>query len=67
MLDYENLLDNQAKSLIEQEDNVINRNLVIAQDKISRMQSSFSWKITSPLRFFRRVIEKKSPILKNHK
>ena len=62
MLDYQNLLDDQAKSLIEQEENVVNPNLVIAIDKISRMQSSFSWKITSPLRFFRRIIEKKSPI-----
>ena len=62
VLDYQNLLDEQAKSLIEKEENVVNPELVIAIDKISRMQSSFSWKITSPLRFFRRMIEKRVPL-----
>ena len=64
MLDYQNLLDDQAKYLIEQEDNMVNPNLVIANDKISRMQSSFSWKITSPLRLLRRFIENKSTSFK---
>jgi glycosyltransferase involved in cell wall biosynthesis len=29
--------------------------LEVKNDKISRMQNSFSWKITSPLRYFRRI------------
>ncbi len=62
VLDYQNLLDEQAKILIEKEDNVVNPELVIAFDKISRMQSSFSWKITSPLRLLRRMIEKREPL-----
>ena len=62
VLDYQNLLDEQAKSLIEKEENVVNPELVIAIEKISRMQSSFSWKITSPLRFFRRMIVKRVPL-----
>ncbi len=64
ILDYQNLLDEQAISLMEKEDNIVNPDLVIANDKISRMQSSFSWKITSPLRLLRRVIENKSPSFK---
>lgn len=58
ILDYQSLLDEQAKSLIEKSD----PDLEIANAKISRMQSSFSWKITSPLRFFRRVVEKRIPL-----
>ena len=44
-------LDNTRKSVLNKESE-----LIVKNDKILRMQQSFSWKITQPLRFLRRKL-----------
>ena len=62
-ISIENDLLNERKLRVQNEEILekkllnLETELILRNDKIFRIQSSFSWKITSPLRFLRRITE----------